>query len=1426
MSSESPINSDLPSLRIFISSPGDVNAERIITERVIERLSEDFGEYVCLEPIFWEHEPMRMTDTFQTQIPPPSAADIFVCILWSRIGTRLPAHITRADGSRYESGTEFEFEDAWQGFDENGKPDILVYRKTAQPPFLLKPEAPDYQVRLSQQQALEAFFRKWFQDEEGSFIRAFNPFDDLAQFEERLESHLYKMLTERFPDSQYRERRLIWKHGSPFRGLNNFEAKHAPIFFGRTRAVGEILNALRKQAQEHRALVMIFGMSGSGKTSLVKAGVMPLLTQAGVIEGVAEWRQVVLSPSHVDTDLINMFATTLLSEDGLGIRYVHDVSHLVNIMRAHDQPALLEFISQRLANIAHESELARQQERLLLVVDQMEKIFTQTNITSQDRHTFAVILSALARSELVWIIGTFRSDFYHRCAEMPELVALMEGAGQFLLTPPSASEIAQIIRMPAQAAGLQYDTHPLTGTPLDEVLLDAMVEHPENLALLEFTLDMLYHARTEDGLLTFAAYEALGGLEGALAQWAEEVFNRVSQEAQEAFPELMRTLVTMDKASGTPVSGRRILDNSDDLSKGLRELLNAFIDAHLLVTDHSEDGLAFARIAHEALLHHWPRLQRWIEEDLSLLRVRAWVNDVASFWVQQGRLPALLIPEGHPLNEAERLYREWPHAIREPAISYIKASVEASQARRLAAEVAAMSKLRRSQHIAATLGGLAVIAIIAGIFGFWQAKEAHRQAEQALRAQQTALQAEKEATTARDVSEKLNQARTANLFESRLEMAALRARTEDYVGARYELIKNRNFVDKVQQRSRSTLRLLEWYTQLMGEGALQVYEGLGAVALVPALSPDGKTLAVGGENGKLALFDVRNGKIKQFLNKHTGDVRSIAFHPQGKWLASSGLDKQIVLWHQKADSDKYVMLLEWQTSERINAVAISPDGDLIATAGYNREVTLWRSAGQEVRVLSGPTKRIAQHSIMFSPDGAMLAAGDYDNNVWLWDVESGQVMQTFSGHAADVENVAFSPDGEMLASSSSDKHIRLWKVGSSQTTVLQGHNNGVFGLRFLSDGDYLVSASRDRSLRIWDTDSGVTMRVLQGHISGLRNIDIHDGEIFSASYDGTVRRWRGELPVSHMQLIALDGKPTSVALTQDMRQVICGFENGSLRLLQTEAEQTESALIWQLDDAHIGRIAAIAVSDDGQWIASAGSGDSQTTVKLWRLGAKALILEHSFSGVESVAYALAFSPDGNYLAYGGYDGKLRIADLSQASKPVEAYPAHAYTITAVNFDSSGERLLTTAQNNIIKLWQFSDGKPLQEKNIQAMQQLTWAGFSHTGKYIFSTGQKGLGEIYDSAGNYVMHRLIGHEDRIQKGQFSPGDEHCLTVSVDSTLRFWNCHDGKELLALPLPAVSGWPYPVWDMDMRCDANACHLAVPLINGRLVLYHLGKIY
>lgn len=640
----------MPTLSIFVSSPGDVAQERALAEGVIERLQGEFASRVRLEPIFWEHEPLLATDSFQDQIVRPSETDITVCILWSRLGTRLPDRFRRPDGSRYASGTEFEFEDAVEGWRSGGRPDLLVYRKTAEPLVsLLDPDA--LMEKLRQRQALDAFVQRWFHDQaDGSLRAAYHQFPTPEDFEATLERHLRRLIDRRAPPAPVatadRPVDARWTEGSPFRGLEPFDEEHAEVFFGRTRAISEVLDHLRAQDSRGRPFVVVVGMSGGGKSSLVRAGLLPLLTRPGVVEGVPHWRRAVLRPADQGGDPILSLAAALTSPGALPelVEAGTSVDELATLLRT--APTAVGSV------IRPGLDRAGEGARLVVVVDQLEELFTLKGLSVSERRAFGKAVEALVKSGRVWVIATLRSDLYPRLAEVPELVALKEGQGQYDLLAPSVSEITQMIRQPVGAAGLRLDVAP-DGERLEDRLVDAAAGRPGSLPLLEFTLEQLYRLKTPEGLLTLAAFDELGGVEGSLARRAEEVFTSLPGTVRDALPGVMRQLVTVvENAEGTAVAARpATLERLRDAPESSR-LVDALVDARLLVTDWADEGGAVVRVAHEALLRHWPRLNEWLEADREVLKSRARLRAAAFRWAESARNPDLLLTKGKPLEDA------------------------------------------------------------------------------------------------------------------------------------------------------------------------------------------------------------------------------------------------------------------------------------------------------------------------------------------------------------------------------------------------------------------------------------------------------------------------------------------------------------------------------------------------------------------------------------------------------------------------------------------------------------------------------------------------------------------------------------------------------------------------------------------------------
>jgi len=799
-------------IRVFVSSPGDVDLERKLTERVISRLQAKYASRGKIEPYFWEYEPMSNYETFQAQIPDCAKFDIVICILWSRLGIPLVA----PDGKRYRSGTEYEVISSRAAWLAKARPDLMIYLNTAPAQIRQFPDA-EFERSIEQLRTLKEFIAEYCCDPStGENKGAYTTYSELGQFEQLIERHLDRLFDDKLPAgraerAEKRDQSLVWGRRSPFRGLEAFDFEHAPIFFGRTKAIGEVVTRLRKrmaQVEDARAsrslgaeiepavFLLVSAMSGVGKSSLIRAGVLPLMVEPG--NGVALWRRAMMRPSEATGDLFDGLARALCRPEGLPELVGGDVTveSIADLLRRN--PAGIEFglvtaLDQAAATLrkAEQAEVGKvdgsgqnrgpasgpKVARLVLFIDQLEELFTLERVGVEERAGFVTALAAVARSGKAYVIGSLRSDFFGRCSELPLLAELSQGDGLYHLLPPSIAELGQMIRQPAAAAGLQFELHPDTKEALDDRLRDAAIRSPEALPLLQFSLEELYRAqeRQGDGLLTHHDYEAMGGVEGSLARRAEELFLSLDPQAQAQFDHVMRriTAVVIEEAGAF----NRRWAEYDELIKpaGAKAFVDAFLhpDARLFVIDRTDAGQVVVSVTHEALLTHWERLFRWLVDNRESLLTRAQVSADSRRWLESGKNADYLYRAGLPLVKAQKTLAEGFLDSKE------RDFVEASTMR---AHAEFIRNRRVTQVVIGAISAALVLALVLAGLAF-------RQSRQAGMARARADQEAKRANLARAEAEKLINFMTTDLRDKlkpigRLDLLAdVNKRVEEYYGA-------------------------------------------------------------------------------------------------------------------------------------------------------------------------------------------------------------------------------------------------------------------------------------------------------------------------------------------------------------------------------------------------------------------------------------------------------------------------------------------------------------------------------------------------------------------------------------------------------------------------------------------------------------------
>ena len=1385
--------------RIFISSPGDVGEERVIAGRVVDRLAGEFSRFFELEAILWEHEPLRATGHFQEQITRPSDADLVVCILWSRLGTRLPEQFRRKDGGRYASGTEWEFEDAAEAFREHGTPDLLVYRKTREAVADLT-DRDAVMKRLEQKEALDAFIDRWFGSAVDSFKAAFHTFMTPDEFESMLEEHVRRLISERVPahlvEGEPAGRMITWHKGSPFRGLETFDVEHAPVFFGRTRAVAEIKEALATRSIQGVAFLVVFGMSGSGKTSLVRAGVLPTITEPGVIEQTGLWRSCVVRPTDFADDLFEGLAQALTHRDVLPeITEATDALALPRYLRGEPEHAARQ-VADALTRAAQAAVLRSDAKaRLALVVDQLEELFTLESGSAEDRSAFVAALGALAQSGYVWVIGTMRSDFYHRCAEVPELVALTEGSGQYHLLPPSPAECAQVIRGPARAAGLRFEVDVETGERLDDVLHGAVTKDTAALPLLEFTLEELFKQRTDDSILTFDAYRRLGGLEGAIGRRAEEVRESLPDDPRAELPAVLRSLVTIDPSEGQPTA-RRVSVESVTSSPARKRVVDAFVDARLFVTDTAGDGTAVVRLAHEALLRHWARLAAWLDEDVDFLRTRARVADAAAHWRREDDNPDFLLAEGKPLSEAEALI-ERRDELDGAVIDFVDQSIAAHRRRLEAREAAARRRLRQAWTVAGVVAVLAIFAAIGGYLGFTGQKEAERQAAVADRERERAVSERNQALTTQSLFlADLAQQRVAAGDATTGILLSLEALPRDMAAP------SRPYVAEAEVA-------LHDATYAQREKA--VLEGHAQRVHWAAYSPDEKRIATASYDGTVRLWDAASGEQVGVLVGHENWVTRVAYSPDGTRLLTASDDGTARLW----DADSGVAIATLRGHEKaVRHAAFSPDGESIATASWDGTVGLWDAdGGERIAVLRGHEDRV--NHVTYSPDGRLIASVSADTTLRLWDAETRELLKILRGHEDDVMHAVFSPDGERIVTTSVDKTARMWDVASgTQTALLDVHRDTVRYAAFSPDGSRLVTMSWDGTAHLWNGVNGRPIFRLEGHGDWVLNGEFSpDGRrIVTASRDGTARLWN---VVNGQSLAVLGGHSDWVlhaAFSPDGSRVVTSSRDRKARLWDAVGDARIAIL-----EGHRAWLLHAAYSPDGRRIVTASD---DGTARLWNAGdgTPVGVLEGHTDDVVGATFApdstrlvtaskdhtaavwdaetgdrvavlaghrdavvdAAFSHDGTRVATGSADDTARLWDAESGAQ-LAILRGHERTVTSVAFSPDDLRLATVSYDRTVRIWNARSGAELNVLRGHA-DDVRHVAFSPDGRWVLSASNDRTARLWDAASGETVAVMEGHEDWVVHAGFDPEGARIVTASGDGTARLWSVPTGEVIAVL--------------------------------------------
>ncbi|TWV29527.1 helix-turn-helix domain-containing protein [Streptomyces misionensis] len=1004
---------------------------------------------------------------------------------------------------------------------------------------------------------------------------------------------------------------------SPYRGLARYETDDRHLFFGRDQLTAR----LAERVLTHR-LVAVVGPSGSGKSSLLRAGLIPRLQS----EEPPERRPAairILTPGP------------------------HPMSAHATVGQASRGPG-----------------------DTVVLVDQFEELFTLCADPAERQAYLDLLLTALRPEHRLRVVIVMRTDFFGHCARHPALAAALSEA-TLLVGPMTPAELRRAVVGPATATGLIVERQ-LTARIVEEAS-----GKPGGLPLMSHALLETWRRRS-GRTLTLAGYEAPGGLQGALSRTAEDLYARLSAAQADRARKILLRLVT--PGQGTQDT-RRPADREElrtDGSSDTDEVLEQLVRARLVTVDGST-----VHLAHEAILTAWPRLRNWIDEARERLRVHRLLTEAARVWDALDRDPGALY-RGVRLVTAEEVF-DSPEAEGELTPLERDFLVSSVTARDREQRMAAVTTLRL-RRLTVLLSVLLAVAVTAGLIAWNQYRSSERRRQEAVTAQRTARSRELAAESSALLRNDPDLASLLAVQAYRLDPTAEATASLYAAAAlplRHRLTGHTAPVDAVvfAPGGRTVAgvgsdgRVRVW-DAATGEVRAAFRASDGAVRAV-AYRPDGRLLAVTNTRGTLLLTDLTKGRVRTTAVRGRAEG-PVVFAPGGRTVAGVGYDGRIRVW----DAATGEVRAAFRASDgAVRAVAYRPDGRVLAVANADGTIRLHDLSGGRTRAWTISHATVT--SMAFSPDGRLLAVGDLDGSVRLTDTGTGARQALLAGHTGPVYTMSFSPDGRVLATAGADDTARLWDASTGKSrAVLTGHRDSVSSLSFSPDGGTLATGSRDRTVRLWQASTARpdTTRTGSATISSLAFGE--DGRTLAiGDVSGAVRvRDAGARPVRRARrprsAPAGTGSVVAVGRGPDGR-IMAALTSGDARTVRLwdPTGRTLRTVVRQRPVADT--VLAAAISPDGRTLATGGTG---TTVRLWDVatGRCRTVL----TGATDVIVALAFGRDGHTLVSADADGAVRLWDPASG----RAMAVLADQAVSVAPSADGSLLATGHTDGTIRVW--------------------------------------------------------------------------------------------------------------------------------------------
>lgn len=1118
---------------------------------------------------------------------------------------------------------------------------------------------------------------------------------------------------------------------NPFKGLRSFTEADSENFYGRDTLIQDLLERMGERSDLSRFLAVV-GPSGSGKSSVVKAGLIPALRR-GALEQSDEWFIVEMMPGSQPFEEL---------EAALLRVAVNPPESLFRQLQEDDRGlhrALLRVLP------------ADETTELVLLIDQFEEVFTLVEDEAVRTSFLAALVTAVLdpRSRLRLII-TLRADFTDRPLQYVDFGEFLRQRSEFVL-PLTPDELEQVIVQPVEKLGMQLEPKLLA------TIIHDVGDQPGILPLLQYTMTELFEER-QGATLTLQAYQESGGVAGSLARRADEIYEGLDGNGRHAARQLFLRLITLGE--GVEDTRRRVR---------LAELEGLAIDGNpnteyrLPITEYGNYRLLTfdndpttreptVEVAHEALLREWQRLRTWLDESRTDVRLQRMLAGFTAEWLAADEEDGFLLREAR-LDQFDGWQETTTLALTADEQTYLNASMQARQrraaqeeerrqreletARQLAEEQSQRAEVesrsaRRLRWLAAGLALLVLVAIGAAWLAVVRGQEAQANY---IESERIRLATQAQNTLARGEDSELSM------------LLALRSLQLNY----------------------STEADAALQAAVALGAPVQTYVGHTADIQQITFSADGKYLVTASSDGTVRLWDVQSGEELRQFTGHAGPVFLVELSPNGNYLLTSGNDGTNRLWDVNSGEDLY----QFPGTFLASGIAFTSDSRRFAVAKPGIMAVHDVLSGDILYQFDIP--EMSGSMIDFSPDDQLIALSfiEKEGGLTVWDIDTGEEVQQFVGHEGWIGWVDFSPDGRYILSTGQDGTARIWDVETGEELRrFEGHTDALFNGFFAPDGQTVITGSYDKTARVWDVMRGVELQQIRGHTDFISVAYAPDGRhIATAGGDHVAKLWdinsdiepkiRADFSKDHFQ------DQSAFSLSPDRQTILLGRVSGVVQLLDAQSGHVQQEI-----KTSNNQVKAQALSPNNQLLVV---GDSDGLVSLWDAVSGETVW--TFAGHSGAIRDVAFLGNGRFVLTASEDGTARLISVASGEE-VEQYTGHDGAVLSITPSADGTQLLTGGADGAARLWETDSGEELRQFSGHSGPVFATV-FSADGTMILTGGADQSARVWQVEDGQQIQELIGHTEAVIQVAFSPDGQYFLTGSEDQTARLWDSTTGEEI-----------------------------------------------